>query len=243
MPRPEDTFQERLYCVQWITKETLNKTRQETFFAGVSNDDLKREHKVEAIVGENLAKWQQAGLIPDMPIEPGDKTDEPIRTRGWTYWHHLFGSRHILYLSLIRKNSTTHPSQFLDLAQSLNISSRLCMINSSAGQGGAVKYDHVFHNQALNTLYNFGTRGAQSILKSGRVTAPAQDVPCGFIPNTCQASDVRDICHLWITDPPYADAIKYEEITDYFISWLRKNPPEPFKDWTWDSRRALALKG
>src|SRR5690606_19577853 len=49
--------------------------------------------------------------------------------------------------------------------------------------------------------------------------------------------------NVWITDPPYADAIRYEEITEFFIAWLRKNPPEPFKDWVWDSRRALAIKG
>jgi hypothetical protein len=30
-----------------------------------------------------------------------------------------------------------------------------------------------------------------------------------------------------ITDAPYADAINYHEITEYFIAWLRKNPPPP----------------
>ena len=48
---------------------------------------------------------------------------------------------------------------------------------------------------------------------------------------------------IWITDPPYADAVNYHEITEYFIAWLRKNPPKPFDDWVWDSRRALAVKG
>ena len=48
---------------------------------------------------------------------------------------------------------------------------------------------------------------------------------------------------LFITDPPYADAINYHEITEFFIAWLRKNPPPPFDEWTWDSRRALAIKG
>ena len=74
MPRPDDIFQERLYCVQWITKESLGAGRQETFFATVTDDDLARERKVEAIVRENLARWQDEGLVPDMPIEPGDKT-------------------------------------------------------------------------------------------------------------------------------------------------------------------------
>ena len=78
MPRPDDIFQERLYCIQWITKETLGKGRQETFFAAVTEDDLVRERKVEEIVRENLARWQDEGLVPDMKIEPGDETTQPI---------------------------------------------------------------------------------------------------------------------------------------------------------------------
>jgi putative DNA methylase len=37
--------------------------------------------------------------------------------------------------------------------------------------------------------------------------------------------------------------VKYEEILEFFIAWLRKNPPPEFADWVWDSRRALAIKG
>jgi putative DNA methylase len=40
VPRPDDIFQERLYCIQWITAETLGKARQETFFATVTKEDL-----------------------------------------------------------------------------------------------------------------------------------------------------------------------------------------------------------
>jgi hypothetical protein len=32
---------------------------------------------------------------------------------------------------------------------------------------------------------------------------------------------------LFVTDPPYADAVMYHEITEFFIAWLRKNPPPP----------------
>jgi len=48
---------------------------------------------------------------------------------------------------------------------------------------------------------------------------------------------------IYVTDPPYGDAVKYEEITEFFIAWLRKNPPEEFSHWIWDSRRSLAIKG
>lgn len=84
-PRPEDILQERLYAIQWITKETVGDFRQETFYASVTADDLARERQIETIIRDNLARWQDQGLVPDMPIEPGDKTDEPIRTRGWTH--------------------------------------------------------------------------------------------------------------------------------------------------------------
>jgi putative DNA methylase len=57
------------------------------------------------------------------------------------------------------------------------------------------------------------------------------------------ATDVQGEVDLFITDPPYADAINYHEITEFFIAWLRKNPPTPFDQWVWDSRRALAIKG
>jgi adenine-specific DNA methylase len=242
VPRPDDILQERLYCIQWITKDTLDKSRQETFFAGVTDDDLVRERKVEAIVHESLSRWQAEGLVPDMAIEPGEKTDEPIRTRGWTYWHHLFGARHLLILAKMREKAL-RPAQLIDFCQTLNVSSRLNMINSSAGQGGAVKYDHVFHNQALNTLFNYGVRGALSLTKSGALDPPYFHIVGRGQVKTALASAVDLKSDIWVTDPPYADAIRYEEITEFFIAWLRKCPPDPFSEWVWDSRRPLAIKG
>src|SRR5215831_10529328 len=129
VPRLDDIFQERLYAVQWITTETLGKSRQDTFFSAVTEEDLARERKVEAIVRENLARWQNEGLVPDMRIQPGEKTDEPIRTRGWTYWHHLFGARHLLLLATYQRYAKGVDALQLHLAQSLNITSRNCMIN------------------------------------------------------------------------------------------------------------------
>lgn len=57
------------------------------------------------------------------------------------------------------------------------------------------------------------------------------------------AGEIRSVSDLYITDPPYGDAVKYEEILDFFIAWLRKNPPPEFAEWVWDSRRVLAIQG
>ena len=42
------------------------------------------------------------GYLPSMAIPTdGEKTDEPIRTRGWTHWHHLFTPRQLIVNGLI----------------------------------------------------------------------------------------------------------------------------------------------
>ena len=78
VPCPDDIFQERLYCIQWMTKESLARGRPETFFTSVTEDDLARERRVEALVRENLATWQEQGLVPDMSIKPGEETNSII---------------------------------------------------------------------------------------------------------------------------------------------------------------------
>lgn len=242
MPRPDDIFQERLYCVYWMTCESLVKSRPKTFFASVTPADLERERKVEQIVRENLAAWQEAGLVPDMPIEPGEKTDEPIRTRGWTYWHHLFNARQLLSLSLFGKYSYTEIS-VIKVSELLNYYSRLCAIKSggAGSRSEEIWIGGVFTNQALNTFFNYGCRSVW-FTPSKRISFyPLAKVHLSI---ACQcASDNRCKNDIFITDPPYADAIHYHEITEFFIAWLRKNPPKEFAHWVWDSRRALAIQG
>src|SRR3546814_10043075 len=44
----------------------------------------------------------------------------------------------------------------------------------------------------------------------------------------------------WSSDVCSSDL---HEITEFFIGWLRRNPPAEFDGWTWDSRRGLAIQG
>ena len=236
-PRTDDIFQERLYAVQWITKDALNSPRQETYFASVTVDDLAREEKVERLVAESLSNWQAGGIVPDMEIEPGDETTRLLRERGWTHWHHLFNPRQLLLISRYFKHRT--PEADLFNAKSLDWNSRL-----SLWMNHWDKTNHVFYNQALNTFYNFGIRCFTSH-EAGRIFRFV-NCPLPPVAKTIECIDATSITHnsdLWVTDPPYADAIHYHEITEYFIAWLRNNTPTPFDRWIWDSRRALAIKG
>ncbi|MDI1351258.1 MAG: DUF1156 domain-containing protein, partial [bacterium] len=243
-PRPEDIYQERLYCIQWIRKETLELTRNVTFFASVTKEDLLRERQVEQIIETNLAQWQEEGLIPDMAIERGYNTDQPIRERGWKFWHQLFSPRQILLLSLLKQNinkSKLQKELLIAFAKTPDRLSKLCRWSSTKAQDIPLQ---VFSNQALNTLANWGSRAGPAF----EMAFLFNDMPICQITTearvkTSSALDLFESNDLFITDPPYADAVHYHEITEFFIAWLRKNPPIPFNEWTWDSRRALAIKG
>ena len=247
VPRSDDIFQERLYCVQWITRETIGGTRQETYFSSVNEEDQERERKVEAIVRGKLADWQARGLVPDMAIEPGDETTRLSRERGWTYWHQLFGARQLLIGALIRQatintlDAELQSALAVGFAKGLDRAAKLCQWSSTPAQDIPLR---VFVNQALNTLSNWGVRSTTTFL-------PAAFIEFGGSPSIATKTTVivspanaaEHDADILVTDPPYADAVNYHEITEFFIAWLRKNPPQPFDHWPWKSQRHLAIKG
>ena len=251
-PRPDDIFQERLYCIQWITRESLDTNRKETYFASVTEEDLERERQVEQFVQENLKNWQDKGLVPDMAIESGAKTDELIRTRGWRYWHQLFHPRQLLSASSFIKNikgsEYTRSSLLCFVPDGIQRGSRLCRLDSNPGPGRLPKIAETFSDQALNPLFNYGIRSWNYWAK---VFIGCKDVHDRLSIDTSIKTNVHSVdarkigefSDLWLTDPPYADAINYHEITEFFIAWLRKNPPPPFDQRVWDSRREVAIKG
>ncbi|WP_119157532.1 anti-phage-associated DUF1156 domain-containing protein [Caldimonas tepidiphila] len=237
-----DIYNERLYAIQWIKElPEGDSTRAPSEFRSVTPEDIEREKRVTEYVQDHLAEWQDKGWVPATRIEPGDKTDEPIRTRGWTHWHHLFNPRQLLTAALLR-GAASSPMALL-VAQSLNWNAKPSRWNPGSGGGGSVQ--DVFYNQALNTLYTYGCRGfisTEGVLQ--RSLPPSKAIPdCRVVIKNEPASDCKQAVDIFITDPPYGDAVKYEEILEFFIAWLRKNPPAEFANWTWDSRRELAVKG
>jgi len=239
-PRPDDLYQERLYCIHWM-RPKKDSNRDECQFRSVTEADLKREQKVYDFIAEHLEAWQENGWIPDMVIEPGYNTDQPIRERGWTYWHHLFNPRQLLVSGLTLKIGRTlenWASISLFSAKSLEWESRLCRWHP-----GWAKPEQVFYNQALNTMYNYGCRSFSFLQDIINLVPKNIPLASDYTIHCHEAKNIREHSDLLITDPPYGDAVKYEEITEFFIAWLRKNPPMEFADWTWDSRRVLAIKG
>lgn len=254
VPRSEDILGERLYAIQWMRAGTQKAGRPSLFFATPSAGDVEREACVREFVEKNLITWQQQGFVPDMAIEPGEKTDEPIRTRGWTHWHHLFAPRQLLICGLIAESISKIEDPELvaclqfDRTFAANFGSRLSrwLPGTPGIPGRAAAADQVkdtFYNQALNPVFNFAARASSGLNVGESIDFRSAPIAGAATVATHPAELISTEADLWITDPPYADAVNYHEITEFFIAWLRRNPPEPFANWVWDSRRPLAIKG
>jgi putative DNA methylase len=247
-PIEVDIFQERIYAIQWIQKDSLEKSRQITYFSAVTARDIANERKIEDILTENINTWQKQGLIPDMEIEPGVETTRLTRERGWSYWHHLFTPRQLLIFALFKmqisklNDEQLRASVLTAHTKSIEWNTRLCRWATSSRHENQV---NTFSNQALNTLYNFAVRALPNLENHSLIDFVGNTFPVKSAVHVknCAASEIDYTADVFITDPPYADAVNYHEITEFFIAWLRENPPKPFNEWTWDSRRALAIKG
>jgi putative DNA methylase len=251
VPRDDDVFGERLYCIRWVdtwteaNKSGDKKVLSQRYYRAPTEADLKREQAVATLLAERFSAWQTKGYIPNRKIEPGAKTDEPIQTRGWTHWHHLFNPRQLLLIGLFASYiDDFDPIPGLALAlfvgRLTNWSSRLCNWNND---GANEKTDQSFTNQALNPLSNYGCRTTLSLDTAWLLQLPISKVHGATKIIPCDARETSELADVWITDPPYADAIKYEEIADFFLSWYSGFIKKWLPSWHTDSRRVLAVKG
>lgn len=244
VPRPGDVFQERLFCIRWV--ETRPDGTTVRHFRAPTTADLERERKVLTLLRDRFADWQAKGFIPNRRIEPGEKTDEPIRTRGWTHWHHLFNPRQLLVTGLFGQTTDELfdddliPAGILGVGRLADWNSRLCRWTS---HGANEKGVQTFSNQALNTLYNYSCRALAYLENSWFLSIEAAEINANATVTTEDAREVDAACEFWMTDPPYADAINYHELSEFFLAWYDQPLRVRFPEWTADSRRALAVVG
>lgn len=236
-PREDDFYQERLYCIRW---ENANGR---TEFREPDDVDEAKEADCKKIVLKNLSDWQTAGWIPDWRIQDGAKTRELMRTRGWTYWHHLFTPRQLLMAAEYSRRIGNQPTSVrwaltLALGEIINYSARLSRWDSV---GNSAK--EVYYNQALNTMIAYLGRGWK--MMSNPANSTHFSIP-GSGKSTCEINDARSvnqICDLWITDPPYADAVIYSELSEFFLAWYKPHINACFPEWYADSKRNNAVRG
>jgi hypothetical protein len=251
MPRPGDVLQERLYCIRWRTPDWIDERgrerRGEFVYREPRVHDLDAEQRVQHELSRVFKEWQEAGYIPTWRIEPGEKTNEPIRTRGWTHWHHLFTPRQLLIDGYYSKKIAgtegyVRTALTLLLGELTNYNARLARWHPSAGNG-AGSTEKVFYNQALNTLLDYVNRSWASLRTALNPDYPGRSITGSSTIDLCDTRTSDVDCNLWITDPPYADAVNYEELSEFFLAWHVPHLKAAFPDWYTDSMRQRAVKG
>lgn len=248
MPRPNDVYQERLYCIRWIeTYQEKNPqgklvTKTRYHYRSLDKEDISREETVISLLKEYFSEWQKKGYLPSRKIDKeGEKTEEPIRTRGWTYWHHLFTPRQLLVHGLINSkiSKISHIATLLGVGKIANWDSKLCGWGTGAARESIAQ---TFYNQALNPLFHYAGKALPLTKGTLFVNPPIAEANNPVV----ETKDARRIVFspdIWITDPPYADAINYHELTDFFLAWYEKSINKFFPDWYIDTKKALAVRG
>jgi putative DNA methylase len=245
VPRPDDVFQERLYCVRWAVPG------EDRVYATPDAADLSREIKALELVKQHFDDWQSKGYIPSMPIRRGYNTDQPTRERGWTHWHHLFTPRQLFMLGTFARNAVSPDAKdslrvgiaAVGIGAAVDNLSRLCGINPHFSKGpGSTR--NVFFNQALNSQVIFASRplsGVKDFLCANFTEAPIPDI--STVVTLTDARSVAAESDIWFTDPPYADAVNYHELSDFFLAWYERLLPTAFPKWRFQDVTALSVQG
>lgn len=240
VPRDSDVFRERLYCIRYTD------SNGKRYYTAPTDMDLEREQKVVDLLAERFEAWQEKGYIPTAEIEKGYNTSQVIRERGWKYWHQLFNPRQLLVLGLFIETTSIKAKVKNDIISSvvainkcLDFNSKICRWDPSREDNGK----QTFYNQAFNTIYNWVNRALPSLGTNWFVDTKKISVNGKYRVTIQDARSVNMDCDIWITDPPYADAINYHELSEFFLAWDKKLLEKAFSDWYTDSKRVLAVQG
>ena len=227
--------------------KALAKSIPRALYRAAGAADLDRDAHALALLRERFPQWQALGHVPRRSITSGYNTDQPIRERGWTHWHHLFTPRQLLIHGFVQQISNesglgieAHVDLLLGVGRIANWDSKLCQWGTGAARESI---SQTFYNQAFNTLYNFPTKGFRLLWGNCAIAHKVTEcVGHGAV----RAIDCREVTaktDVWITDPPYADAINYHELSEFFLAWYEKKLLDLFPHWYADSKRALAVRG
>jgi adenine-specific DNA methylase len=249
-PRYDDVFQERLYCIRWVETYVDENGRVQTrrHYRSPTSADMERETKVLELLRERFSEWQARSYIPSRRIEPGQDINRPTNARGWTHWHHLFNPRQLLISGLFAQfyeanhlNLAAGVGVLLGIGRVVDWNSRLSRWHPNAANE---KGEQTFYKPSLSTpLVSYACRSTISLQTAFLLDLVGTPIYGSHMVSLRDARSVSWEADMWITDPPYADAVNYHELSEFFLAWYERLLCGLVPNWYTDSRRALAIKG
>lgn len=242
-----DIYTERLYCIRY--EENIDKNGKnivKRHYISPTIDDINRELIVKNFIKSKLSLWQEAGIISSNKIEAGWNTNQLIYEKGWTHWHHLYNPRQLLIIGLFIETINELADSKEEFALGILGVNKICNWNSRLSRwdnGKSPSVKDIFYNQSFNTLFNYGCRGLSLCESIWFFNINGANIQNSSDIITVDARKVDKQMDMWITDPPYADAVNYHELTELFLAWDKGMLSKSFDQWYCDSKRILAIKG
>lgn len=191
-------------------------------------------------------------LVPTEPLPPAGSLGFRVQPYGMTEWSNLYSDRQLLVLSTLTrtvqriatlaggandKELGSAVQTCLALAIS-RLADRTCTLCTWRPQADQEKVEHVFSRQALPMTWDFAEGTFLSERTAGWNDAyepPARLIESlatvGLHAGTVAATSAvshplpDDSASLFVTDPPYYDAVPYSDLSDFFFVWLKRSLP------------------
>lgn len=223
----------------------IAKSLPRRHYAAPTADDLERETQCEKLLDERFQDWQSKGYLPIRKMEPGKAIKDPIRNRGWAYWHQLYMPRQLLINGLFgqeiaRRSSDQDVYVGLLLAHMklADWSGKLCRWDSSRGVCQQALYAVI----RPSPFSNYACRGTLQLRNIFQLDADAHSITGHVRTNLGDAAMLKETQNFWITDPGYGDMAPYAEYSEFYLAWIDRLLPITFPEWYTDSKRAFAVE-
>lgn len=228
-----------------------------------TNADYEAVRRSQTQLADILDEWERNGKqglcpVPDEPLPPVGTLGFRVQRYGMLQWGDLFTARQRVAFVSLSKNILSVPEngsfkEVLSLICTKLSDRSNSLVNWSLGvecpnqlfQGNAISIGWDFAES--NIVSESSASVAQSLQNITRNVEAA--IIRGVQVGTIQQTDASD--HLlpdqtvgvWLTDPPYYDAVPYADLSDFFLVWLKRILPEhPFLRDPFDPENLLSPK-
>jgi putative DNA methylase len=206
--------------------------------------DYEAVRNAQARLAAILGEWERGGRqglcpVPDEPLPPVGTLGFRVQRYGMLQWGDLFTARQkvalVTFVSRVDScNDVSRECKDLLAIAIGRVADASASLASWLASGEEIK--HVFARQALPIVWDFGetnptsdvSRSWSSALDSIESVLKASvsaHLSAGQVQqaDACQSSLPAEATGMYVTDPPYYNAIPYSDLSDFFLVWLKRS--------------------
>ena len=239
---------------------TLKPGEQGRHYRLPTDADYTAVRQAQERVAEMLDEWERGGRqglcpVPDEPLPPIGTLGFRVQRYGMLQWGDLFTARQKAALVELGRLVVNMPRGNRQALLALLLGKMADGNNSlTRWEGGAENPMNLFARQAIPIVWDFcessPKSNARGVFLSG-VDAVCEVIEAvkGLASGQVEQADATNhplpdqSSSVWFTDPPYYDAVPYADLSDFFVTWLKRTLPVMHQSATiFDSAEGLSPK-